>query len=287
MSLPAIVDQLEDVPEAARAFYVETEDGRFKLDADGVEDVAGLKSALEKEREARKELKAELAALKAARTQADEPEPELAQDADPDADPEAETDESEDETAEANQAEADQVDADQADPDQTDDGPAESEPKPEIESADPVVLALQSRLIEAEARAAIVAARGAPELLLPVLLPRLRVTSDTETGFPTIFVVDETGAPLRRGRAEAEQSSPTPRSGPDGKGGNLLTVADLIERLRADPLYARAFDGSGKAGSGAPTAGRGEGGPVTVSLSDPRAIARHVADIASGRVRVA
>ena len=58
MSLPAIVDSLEDLPEAVRAFYVETEDGRFRLDAEGVEDVSGLKSALEKEREARKALKA-------------------------------------------------------------------------------------------------------------------------------------------------------------------------------------------------------------------------------------
>lgn len=284
MSLPAIVDKLEDVPEAAREFYVETEDGRFKLDADGVEDVAGLKSALEKERDARKELKAELAALKAAGAQTEEPAPESDEGADPgseagaEADPQTETDEAAAEPDEAGEVEADPTEADPAET-----NPPETEPKP----TDPVVLALQSRLIEAEARAAIVAARGAPELLLPVLLPRLKVDSDTETGLPTLYVVDETGAPLRRGREEAEQSSTAPRSGPDGKGGNLLTVADLIERLRADPLYARAFDGSGKAGSGAPTAGRGEGGPVTVSLSDPRAIARHVADIASGRVRVA
>ena len=40
MSLPAIVDRLEDLPEPARAFYVETEDGRFRLDAEGVEDVS-------------------------------------------------------------------------------------------------------------------------------------------------------------------------------------------------------------------------------------------------------
>ncbi|WP_193173440.1 hypothetical protein [Nisaea nitritireducens] len=60
MPLPAETDSLDAVPEAARAFYVETDDGRYRLDADGVEDVSGLKSALEKERAARRELKAEL-----------------------------------------------------------------------------------------------------------------------------------------------------------------------------------------------------------------------------------
>lgn len=60
MPLPAVTDTLDAVPEAARTFYLETGEGTFRLDAEGVEDVSGLKSALEKERAARKELKAEL-----------------------------------------------------------------------------------------------------------------------------------------------------------------------------------------------------------------------------------
>ena len=60
MPLPAETDSLDAVPEAVRAFYVATDEGRYRLDADGVEDVSGLKSALEKERAARRELKAEL-----------------------------------------------------------------------------------------------------------------------------------------------------------------------------------------------------------------------------------
>ncbi|UUX51799.1 hypothetical protein NUH88_08870 [Nisaea acidiphila] len=60
MPLPAVTESLDAVPEAARAFYIETGEGGFRLDAEGVEDVSGLKSALEKERAARKELKAEL-----------------------------------------------------------------------------------------------------------------------------------------------------------------------------------------------------------------------------------
>lgn len=60
MPLPAETDSLDAIPEAARAFYIETDDGRYRLDADGVEDVSGLKSALEKERAARRELKTAL-----------------------------------------------------------------------------------------------------------------------------------------------------------------------------------------------------------------------------------
>lgn len=226
MTLPATVDRLEDLPEAVREHYVATEDGRFRLDADGVEDVAGLKSALEKERAARKALKAELAARD-----------------------------------EAGAGDAEAVPDDASEP--------EAEPEPAA-APDPRQAALEARLVDAEARAALQAARGVPELLLPMLRDRLSVAEDGAGGL-AVRVLDEAGKPQRR---EVED-------------GAYLTVADLVEGLRADPVYGRAFDGSGKGGSGAPTAGRGEPGPLTISADDPRAIARHVADIAAGRVRVA
>lgn len=212
MPLPAYVDDLDALPEAVRAHYVQTEDGRWRLDAEGVEDVSGLKSALEKERAERKALKAELAALTGVEEEPAESEPE-------------------------------------ADP--------APEPNPDAE-APPVDRApvLEVRLLEAEARAAIQAAHGVPELLLPVVVSRLSVGEDGSI------------------TATAED-------------GTSLSVAELVEILRADPVYGRAFDASGKGGSGAPVAGRGDAGPVTVSASDPRAVARHIADIAAGRVRLA
>ena len=78
--LKAIVDNLDSVPEGARSFY-EQKDGKFALKVEGLEDVSGLKSALEKEREAAKTAKAfkelglspeEIRELKAAREKADE-----------------------------------------------------------------------------------------------------------------------------------------------------------------------------------------------------------------------
>jgi len=213
MALPATVDTLADLPEAVQAHYVETEDGRFRLDAEGVEDVSGLKSALEKERAERKALKAALAARDAA--------------AEPAASDAAET-------------------------------AAEPSKGPDVEP-DPVgprAASLEARLIEAEARAAIQGANGVPELLLPVVAARLTVAED--------------------GSVVAA-----------GEDGRALGVNQLVEVLRADPVFGRAFDASGKGGSGAPIAGRGDAGPMTVSATDPRAVARHIADIAAGRVRVA
>lgn len=55
MALKAILDSLDSVPEGLREHYKKDEtSGKYRLDADGVEDVTGLKSALEKERNERK-----------------------------------------------------------------------------------------------------------------------------------------------------------------------------------------------------------------------------------------
>lgn len=210
MPLPAYVDDLDALPEAVRAYYVETEDGRWRLDAEGVEDVSGLKSALEKERAERKALKAELVARDGVEEEPAEPEP-----------------------------------APEPEP-----GPEPAAPEPDRAAA------LEARLLEAEARAAIQAAHGVPELLLPLVTSRLSMAED--------------------GAIAAAMED-----------GTILSTAELVAALRADPVYGRAFDASGKGGTGAPVAGRGDAGPVTVSASDPRAVARHIADIAAGRVRLA
>lgn len=55
MALKLIVEKLDEVPETSRSLYVE-KDGKFVLDVEGgMEDVAGLKSALAAERQARKD----------------------------------------------------------------------------------------------------------------------------------------------------------------------------------------------------------------------------------------
>jgi hypothetical protein len=63
MTLKAFVTSLEEVPEALQDFYKQQADGRYKIDADDVEDVSALKNALQHEREERKTAKERLAEL--------------------------------------------------------------------------------------------------------------------------------------------------------------------------------------------------------------------------------
>ncbi|MCU4639347.1 hypothetical protein [Acinetobacter courvalinii] len=62
MSLPFIVDSLDQIKEEHRALYVE-ENGEFRLDLEGYEDPKGLKSALQSERDAAKTAQRELQRL--------------------------------------------------------------------------------------------------------------------------------------------------------------------------------------------------------------------------------
>lgn len=55
MGLKLTLDSLDGLDEGVRGLYTE-KDGKFRLDVEGVEDVTGLKSALEKERSARRDL---------------------------------------------------------------------------------------------------------------------------------------------------------------------------------------------------------------------------------------
>jgi len=55
MSLKMIVDTLDDVPEALRDSYAQTEDKKYRLSVDGMDDTSALKKALKAERDARAE----------------------------------------------------------------------------------------------------------------------------------------------------------------------------------------------------------------------------------------
>lgn len=62
MSLELVVESLDNIAEALKGEYTKGEDGKFRLNVNGIEDVSGLKSALQKERDNVKELKAKYAA---------------------------------------------------------------------------------------------------------------------------------------------------------------------------------------------------------------------------------
>lgn len=62
MSLPFIVDSLDQIKQEHHALYVE-ENGKYRLDLEGYEDPKGLKSALQSERDAAKTAQRELQRL--------------------------------------------------------------------------------------------------------------------------------------------------------------------------------------------------------------------------------
>ncbi|MGH9338846.1 MAG: hypothetical protein ACRD1R_04475, partial [Acidobacteriota bacterium] len=67
MTLKAVLEKLDDVPEGIREHYKQGEDGKFRLDAEGVEfdeDVKGLKHVLESERKLSSKLKKEMERFK-------------------------------------------------------------------------------------------------------------------------------------------------------------------------------------------------------------------------------
>jgi len=63
MALKLIVDTLDDVPEALREQYAKTDDGKFRLGVEGMEDPVALKKALKTEREARADYEKKLKAF--------------------------------------------------------------------------------------------------------------------------------------------------------------------------------------------------------------------------------
>ena len=84
--------------------------------------------------------------------------------------------------------------------------------------------------VQAQLTQAIVAAKGVPELLGPVLKGRIEAAFDDEKGV-VITVLGKDGKKMYRN-------------------GEPATIQDLINEVKADDVYGRAFEGSGASGSG-------------------------------------
>lgn len=63
MTLKLVLDSLDGLSDVQKSLYKKGEDGKFHLDVEGVEDVSGLKSALQKERDEVKTLKGSVKSL--------------------------------------------------------------------------------------------------------------------------------------------------------------------------------------------------------------------------------
>ncbi|HKX32090.1 MAG TPA: hypothetical protein VJ302_30670 [Blastocatellia bacterium] len=124
--------------------------------------------------------------------------------------------------------------------------------------------ALEENLIGAQATAAIVAAGGSPELLLPHVIKLAKLFE--EDGKFAARVVDEKGAP----RIANVKGDP-------------FTMTHLVDELKANPVFGRAFAASPAGGSGAPGQSRNNSGGKTKTRADfnqmaPADRAAHVRD---------
>lgn len=243
MPLPFSVDKLDSLPEAQRALYKES-NGKFVLDVDGYEEPTGLKSALTAERTAR------ATAERQARAWANLGKtPEEIQD-----------------MVEAQaQAERDRLtkggEFDKLKQQIIDQHKTEMTKRDQREAV--LTKSLERRLIDADATAAIAAAKGVPALLLPHVRASVKVIE--ENGDFKVQVVDASGTPRVNGKGES------------------LSITDLVGEMRQSDVFGRAFEPSGTTGSGATGGGSGAGASKTIKAAafealPPKARAKAMAD---------
>lgn len=224
MPLPLVAEKLDAIPEAARGAYVERE-GKFFLDAP-VEDVSGLK-AKNAELLGKLTKASERAKLLGDRT---------AEEVQADLDLAAQTREAKAKAEGDFEAMKTQLVA-----------TTNAEKEKLLGRTKKVEGKLYDVMARREAEAAITAAGGNARVMLPHILPFIKVTEHDEDFLAQ--VVDAKGVP----RIADGQATP-------------MTIAQLVEEFKADETFADNFRASDVKGSGAHTEGSGapRGGAVTI-----------------------
>lgn len=136
--------------------------------------------------------------------------------------------------------------------------------KKELSDAEAVIA---EHLIDATAAQAISEAKGAVKVLLPHIKAHTKIVR--ENGKRHVQVVDANGV----------------QRVADGKG-TAMTISMLVDELKADPDFARNFEGSGSSGGGASRSAGSAGGSKTVAMDDPSYFG-HLADIVAGKAEIA
>jgi hypothetical protein len=240
MALKAVIDKLEEVPEAVRSEYTE-KDGKFVLSVEGLEDTEKLKKAINTEREARAKAERELKDQKKTWEKLGKTPQEIEQLVEQHRQSEQERLER---AGEFEKVKAQIIEQSEKRVKEIQDKLASKDG--EINT---LKTSLQNQLVNVEATAAIAAAKGEPILLLPAIQRRTKVVE--ENGLHVVKVLDAKGDPMV-----------------DGKG-NPLTINDLVAEFRKDPVYGRAFEASGNSGSGMrPNGGSGGSGSSITKRSD-------------------
>ncbi len=226
--LELVVNSLETVAENLRPLYMADGD-KFKLQVKGIEDTSGLKSALQKERAAREAKEKQVKAWEKFGKSPDEIEALLDAQHKLDEEKAAKAGEWDKLKLQMNQKHAEEIKAR--------DDLLQNERK-----------ANHRYLIDSQATAAIAAARGVPDLLLPHVQRHVRVVQ--QNGENIVQVVNAAGDPRVNGKGDA------------------LSIADLVTEMKQSEIYGRAFDGSGQSGGGTPPANGSGGTPNVKTKAD-------------------
>lgn len=242
MALAFTVDSIDTIPEAQRGLYKQVGE-KFTLDVEGYEDPVGLKSALAKERDA-----AKTATKQAQAWQALGKSPEEVQ-----ALFEAQA-----------QAERDKLQKggewDKLRAQMTEQQKAELAKKDERIGT--LTKSLERRLVDADAVAAIAAAKGSSALLLPHVRASVKVIEDN--GDFKVQVIDAAGNPRVNGKGE------------------FLTITDLVSEMRQSEIFGRAFEATGTAGSGAASSSGVTGNTIKRAAFDALKPAERAKSMQSG-----
>lgn len=220
MALKKMLDSLEGLDDGIRSFYTE-KNGKFILDVDGgFEDVSGLKTALEREREnARKAER--IASEYAKKFDGLELTPEEIAD--------LVAKEKERQTKSA---------LDKGEFEKLKNQLLEKHNK-EISAKDGKISALQKaiedQLVVSEAIRAVSKAKGVADLLLPHIQSKVKV-EESEDGKFSVRVMGKDG----------------PRYNDKGE---FMTIEDLVNEMKGNEIFGRAFEGNGFSGSGSQGSG--------------------------------
>ena len=229
MALQFTVDKLESIPETQRGLYKQDGD-KFRLDLDGYEDPTSLKSALDKERRAARDASRDVSAWKALGKTPEEIQALV----------EAQAEAEREKLSKA--GEWDKLRGQMTEQHQTELAKRE-------ESAKTLRAQLERHLVDAAAATALAAAEGNTELLMPHVTAKTKVIEENDEF--VVRIVDAAGNP----RVNAK--------------GEFLSMRDLVDEMRQNPIYAPGFpkaQGSGAPGStstsrGAPPKGKIDGSP--------------------------
>ena len=244
MSLALHRENLDGLDAAFHALYKQGTDGKFHLEVEGMEDTSALKSALQKERDNAKK-SADLVKSWQALGKTPEEISELLK-----AQDDLQKKQEELERSEAlKKGEYQKVLDGEAKKREQMAAKHQAEVEALRTEAGRYRGLLETNLIESQAVAAIAAAKGVPELLLPHLRGRVKVLE--QDGKFNLQILDAAGNPM------VADASGTP-----------ATFKHLVDSFKADPIFGRAFEGSGASGPGG--SGNPGGGAAPGQKTMPR-----------------